>query len=919
MISTERHNCVGGGEQTWVHLVGVTDPRLDSRPAFPPTRIARHERASNLSALTRHTKRRFAVSTVSRARWLPKLPAKGRPCRRLGAHHARMGVLGDQRVAAAHAKVRRAAKSGRPAAFAPIVAGDELPGYDDDEFWDPYTVRGEWLATFVSTAHDDRHRRGLEIKGARIVGGLDLEAADLTRRLTLDMCQLGPAKVNLIEAHAPSLRLFNVQSGGIAADRAVIEGHLLVRESWIDGELTATGARIGGDFDCSRTEIVPTTGGALNADTAHIDGTVHLGELTAQGVTRLVGARIGGDLDCTGARLSAHNGVALMVNLAQVRGNVHLSRGLTADGTIQLQALNVSGNVELDEGQVNASDIAVEADGLQVTGDLSLRNSRCNGEVRLPGATIQGNLDADGAHLRNPFGDALVAEAAQIAGTVWLRNGFDAHGCVNFYGARVGVLFDATNGRFTSGESTTRDRPHPLLEICQTIAEPQDDTRIAVEATGLQVTGGFRIGHTEIDGELRLRNAEIGGDLVAGDAILQNPGGVSVYLSRARIAGSVFLTPRFTASGQVRLRNALVGSELDCQGANITGAKRSLPPPPSADDTDNARPPKPFPGEGDAINAAALQVGGSVILANDFTATGTVRLARATIGGDLDCRTGRFAGSDDEPVSLCLDRARIVGALYLAKQFTATGPVSLAGGRVGALHDDKPSWPDRIDLDGFAYDRIECPSSDHGWRARRNWLQRHVEPSPDIYVRLAAVYRSTGNDNDARRILIERHNVLLHPPAHWHIPTGIGTTAQKTWRWFLRLTIGHGFAPTRSLTIVLPLLAIMALWYTDAAHDDRMLPADETSLTGGTYEPRSSSCDDRYPCIQPVIYALDILIPLIDLGQRSAWVPDRSQNNKGWFTNNGRWLAAATWATSAIGWVLATLVAAGFTQLIRQE
>jgi hypothetical protein len=310
------------------------------------------------------------------------------------------------------------------------------------------------------------------------------------------------------------------------------------------------------------------------------------------------------------------------------------------------------------------------------------------------------------------------------------RGKFDAYGCVNFYGARVGVLFDATNSHFAAGESTTSDRLHPLLETCQTITEPRDDAAIAVEATGLHVTGGFKIGRTRIDGELRLRNAEIGGDLVAGDAVLDNPTGVSVYLSRARVAGSVFLTPRFTANGQVRLRNAVVGSEVDGRAANITGAKRSSPAAAIDDDAGNAGPSQPFPGEDDAINAAGLQVGGSVILAGNFAATGTVRLARATIGGDLDSRTGRFAGSDGEPVCLCLDRARIAGALFLAERFTATGPVSLAGARVSALHDDRPSWPQRMDLDGFTYDRIECPSSDHGWRARRIWLSVISNPAP---------------------------------------------------------------------------------------------------------------------------------------------------------------------------------------------
>jgi hypothetical protein len=59
-------------------------------------------------------------------------------------------------------------------------------------------------------------------------------------------------------------------------------------------------------------------------------------------------------------------------------------------------------------------------------------------------------------------------------------------------------------------------------------------------------------------------------------------------------------------------------------------------------------------------------------------------------------------------------------------------------------------------------------------------------------------------------------------------------------------------------------------------------------------------------------------VPIIDFGQRGNWQPDQSARGARWL-DDGRWLAAATWITSAVGWILGTLVAASFTQVIRRE
>jgi hypothetical protein len=134
----------------------------------------------------------------------------------------------------------------------------------------------------------------------------------------------------------------------------------------------------------------------------------------------------------------------------------------------------------------------------------------------------------------------------------------------------------------------------------------------------------------------------------------------------------------------------------------------------------------------------------------------------------------------------------------------------------------------------------------------------------------------------------------------------------------LRGTIGHGFEPARALVIALPLLVGMAFWYGHARDHDLMVASDEPKDPAATSLAQASECTDRYPCFQPVVYAVDNLVPIVDLGQRTNWQPDQSREADRW-VDSGRWLAAATWVTSAVGWILATLVAASFTQVIRRE
>ena len=61
-----------------------------------------------------------------------------------------------------------------------------------------------------------------------------------------------------------------------------------------------------------------------------------------------------------------------------------------------------------------------------------------------------------------------------------------------------------------------------------------------------------------------------------------------------------------------------------------------------------------------------------------------------------------------------------------------------------------------------------------------------------------------------------------------------------------------------------------------------------------------------HPAFNPFVYALDLLIPLVDLGQRSAYDPQGPQ----------RWLA---YLMIAVGWVFVTTIAAGIARVLRPQ
>jgi hypothetical protein len=77
--------------------------------------------------------------------------------------------------------------------------------------------------------------------------------------------------------------------------------------------------------------------------------------------------------------------------------------------------------------------------------------------------------------------------------------------------------------------------------------------------------------------------------------------------------------------------------------------------------------------------------------------------------------------------------------------------------------------------------------------------------------------------------------------------------------------------------------------------------------------PANEGCPQGYPCFNPFVYSFQMLIPGLDLREATYWWPDASKAPWGFP------LVLYTWLMIILGWVLATAIVAGITQLFRRR
>ena len=155
------------------------------------------------------------------------------------------------------------------------------------------TVRAELLAELLTGRRrpDGGQARAVWLRGARVSGVLDLDAARLECPLLLDRCFL-VRSVGLRDARAQAIRLPGCHVPGIAADQLRTEGSVELNDGFTaTAVISLTGARIGGWLDLSSAVVAGSGGVAVDADSLVVEQNMPCAGLTVAGELRLSGAR----------------------------------------------------------------------------------------------------------------------------------------------------------------------------------------------------------------------------------------------------------------------------------------------------------------------------------------------------------------------------------------------------------------------------------------------------------------------------------------------------------------------------------------------------------------------------------------------------------------------------------------------------
>ena len=350
-----------------------------------------------------------------------------------------------------------------------------------------------------------------------------------------------------------------------------------------------------------------------------------------------------------------------------------------------------------------------------------------------------------------------------------------------------------------------------------------------------------------VDGEFRLAGARIGGSVLLSGAALRNEGGCALHASDMTVGARFLARDGFSAVGEVRLVGVHVGSDMNFRNAIFSN-----------------------PG-GNALLGYGIQVGGSLGLSEGFMSEGMVRLSRSRIAGAIFLEHARLENPAGDAIRCRNAQSQ---TLHVGPGLAVSGILDFRNSQFANIRDEGAAWPAALRLSGLSYGEL-APSLPAAERVA--WLRRDVDGyQPRNYETLAAMYRNSGEDARARAVLLARERDRRAHLA-WY---------RQAWSWLQEVTVGYGYRPLRAAGWLLAFLGVGTLAF-------------------GLHHP-APLAGVPHPAFNPFIYALDLLIPLVDLGQRGAYDPQGAQ----------RWLA---YLLIAVGWIFVTTIATGIARVLRRD
>lgn len=534
-----------------------------------------------------------------------------------------------------------------------------------------------------------------------------------------------------------------------------------------------------------------------------------------------------------------------------------------------------------EQRRVHERGVLVE--GAWIVGELDLSFARAKGAFHLHQCAFAEPLLANEASfdrfdLTGSSLPGLVAEGATIKGDVFLRD-LESTGGVSFSGAEICGQLSCNGAKLNGGDG------------------------FALNAQSALIRGGVFLTSLKSTGEVSFTGAEISGQLSAKYARLSGGRGKAFNGQRATIKGGVFLHD-MKSDGELSLSGAHIGIALSIKRTELNG------------------------GKGPALNAQRMIVTGTVFLESMRRIIGRVNLYAAQLG-DL---------ADDE------------------QSWSVESPLQLVG---------------------LSYENLAGPLHlpfRKSWLKNGAIFKGKFHPQP--YQQLAKFYRETGHRHEAREILIEKEKEQRKAvraairksrgKAQSDVPFSVKTALSWSryvvgrwfsfyvWRWvriicnwlwdiLIRYIAGYGYKPWLSLgwlggLVLIMMLAAKFTWnagdfapnsaivltspewkaladlpeaYASASDEEKLKIVQDMTPAHSWTAPHAPGKD--YETFYSFAYALDVVVPVLDLGQTDAWAPSPARGE--W----GHRLFYAQKMFVVAGWVVTAIAAAAISGMIRRD
>lgn len=823
------------------------------------------------------------------------------------------------------------------------------------------------------------HAHGVQLTGALIVGRLDFAMANLVKPLLLYKCVIQD-RLGFVSATATTVMVNSCVAPEVFADRLrttgdlnlknIRTGRLRLTDATVGGSVVLTGARIG---------IQGSSGPAIFAQRLTVDANLFMnsgdeGQFVSHGLVGLLGSRIGGQLDMSGADLRGDIEGSALVAVAADEMTVGLGflcgpagpYRFSARGQIRLINADIGGTLSLDgaclfgDGRRDTGRISFAGEGMRVGQSLHARAVPhapflASGTILLNGATIEGQLDMVGAHLMAADnidgGFALAADRIKVGGAMLCRatndHRFEADACIRMLDAAIGgqlsfngaclkgneipengYLALVVDGIRVGGDLVAESTDRYRVEISGQIRmqHARADGRVifagaellggrdpisggvALNGDGMQVRGNCRFisganAAIEIDGQVRLPSAVVGGQLVFVGAQIQGSssdiGIVALNLDGSRIERDfVFETRggiRSALHGQLRLQDAKVGGRIGLAGVSIAGSRA-----PGSEDVSIYA---------DGITSGPIGMtssagdNSSVMLDPPVHFHGEVRMPGARVSHVILVKD--VVLSNEGSVAFNAQGMKLDGVLNFDPSEDSAGIVDLVNATARHFEDHILSWPSKmkIRLDGFKYETLpETRKRSEGPTVgdRVSWVSSNVEKyTPGPYRQIASVYRSGGLPRDAEGIGIAQQESRFAERAD-NAESGVSKAGIVAWSAFLKAVVGYGYRPLLVVGWFVSLWALSTVVFA--------------TVYIGSREALGPQVDEAV--FAAPWYSLDVLLPVIDLGQAVQWsiIPwNFSDSLVGWLVAGWYWMMVVA------GWILVTVAIAGITGLLSRD